>query len=140
MRRTALFTAAGLVAAVTVGTSQVPVGPPGSAPLLPPGGVSPTGHPTPLQPPAGTVPAYQPDPSVLQPTRTHIPSPNIPPSRSPEPTVEQLIEALERLKVQKAELDKQEQLVKDALAKKLAVQGERLKKLGVGEKADMRKE
>jgi hypothetical protein len=133
MRRTALFTAAGLVAAVSVGASQVPVGPP------PPGGnmlLPPAATPTPesASPRSGVPPVPG---EVRLPTEPPV-SGRIPPlpapATPPEQTVEQLLDALERLKAQKATLDKQEQAVKDALAKKLATQGERLKKLGVGEK------
>lgn len=53
------------------------------------------------------------------------------PPKPPEPTVDQLIEMLEMLKGQKSLVEKHEQSVKDALAKKLAEQNERLKKLKV---------
>jgi hypothetical protein len=53
------------------------------------------------------------------------------PTQPREPTVDQVLEALEHLQAQKAELEKQEQSLKAVLAKKLEQQGERVKKVGL---------
>jgi hypothetical protein len=131
MRRSALLVT-GLLVLAAVGAAQVPPSPGGPpVPALPPGEKTFGPSADPVAPPHSL---------PLDPAATRIPSPNVPPAAAPprpaEPTVEQMIEALERLKAQKADLDRQEQAIKEALAKKLAAQGERLRKLGVGEKAD----
>lgn len=69
-----------------------------------------------------------PVPPLLLPQPRHA---ELAPQKPPEPTVDQLIEMLEMLKGQKSLVEKHEQSVKDALAKKLAEQNERLKKLKV---------
>ena len=62
--------------------------------------------------------------------------PSVPavPAPPPEKNVEQLIDELERLQAQKAELAKKEQELKATLHKKLEKQTERLNKLGVAPK------
>jgi hypothetical protein len=59
-----------------------------------------------------------------------VPQPIPTPAVSPELTVDQVIDALEKIKAQKAELEKKEQALLDVLNKKLAKQTERLKNVG----------
>ena len=49
----------------------------------------------------------------------------------PEPTVEQMLDSLESLRVQKAELDKKERELVASINKKIDKQTERMKKLGL---------
>ena len=143
MRLPSLLTAAGLFAVVALGHSQTPPPPPipAPSPAGPPVQGVLFGQPAPFTPPA------VPSPSPIVPTPSPVPPPTPPPSTPqietlryieplPEQTVDQLIAELERLKTQKAEIEKQEQAVKDTLAKKLADQHERLKKLGVEKKEE----
>lgn len=102
MRLPTLLAALGLVALAAAGHSQPPPSP-GSLPPEP----TPLGNP---QPAPSTTPA---------------------PTPPAEQTVDQVLDALERLQAQKAELEKQEQALKDVLAKKLEKQGERVKKVGL---------
>ena len=75
-----------------------------------------------------------PTPEDLGPTR---PPATIPPPSTPLPvipkekSVEELLDELERLQAQKAELEKKEQELKALVRKKLEKQAERLNKLGV---------
>ena len=67
------------------------------------------------------------------------PSPGIPPIEPPVPavppkaeqTLDQMLDALEALRVQKAELEKKEHAMVEAINKKLDTQTERMKKLGI---------
>ena len=54
-----------------------------------------------------------------------------PPAPLPEPTVEQMLDSLEALRVQKAELDKKEREMVASINKKIDKQTERMKKLGL---------
>ena len=54
-----------------------------------------------------------------------------PPAPMPEPTVEQMLDSLESLRVQKAELDKKERELVASINKKIDKQTERMKKLGL---------
>jgi hypothetical protein len=77
----------------------------------------------------------QPQPPRLKfPSIPAAPVPNVtvpvPPPPAP-PSVDQLLDALERVQAQKAALEKQEQELKAAIRKRLEAQAERLKKLGV---------
>ena len=58
-----------------------------------------------------------------------------PPPPLPPPSVEDMLNELERIQSQKAALEKKEQELKAALRKKLEEQSERLKKLGVAPQA-----
>jgi hypothetical protein len=75
-------------------------------------------------------------PTVLPsvPVAPGVPTPEALPQvvqRAAEPTVEQMLDQLEKLKAQKAALEKQEAELSDAIRKKLEQQGERLKRLGL---------
>ena len=59
-----------------------------------------------------------------------VPQP-LPPSPLPEPTVEQMLDSLESLRVQKAELEKKEREIVASINKKIDKQTERMKKLGL---------
>ena len=59
-----------------------------------------------------------------------VPQPS-PPPPLPEPTVEQMLDSLEALRVQKAELEKKEQEMVASINKKIDKQRERMKKLGL---------
>ena len=61
-----------------------------------------------------------------------FPSPSTsPPPSMPEPTVEQMLDSLESLRVQKAELEKRERELVASINKKIDKQTERMKKLGL---------
>ncbi|MBX9581265.1 MAG: hypothetical protein K2X87_13230, partial [Gemmataceae bacterium] len=62
-----------------------------------------------------------------------IPAQNVPASPPPEPTIDQLIDRLERLRQQKQELDRQERAVTEQVREALRKQRERLGRLGVEE-------
>lgn len=121
MRLPTLLAAAGLLTVAALGHSQPP---PAPTPVGLPPAPGPATIPLQLDPNATTLPAV---PS---------PAPVATPPKPPEQTVDQLIAELERLKTQKAQIEKQEQAVKDSLTKKLGEQNERLKKLGVGVKEE----
>jgi hypothetical protein len=136
MKLPALLAAAGLLSLAAVGHSQAPPAttPPAPAPLTPPHSYVPSGIPRAETPPPvdlapGVLPPAPADAtprSVYQP----IPTPGVPP-QPPEQTVEQVLDALEKLKGQMAELQKREQVLTDLLNKKLDEQSARVKKLGV---------
>ncbi len=109
--RMLLLSAGLLVAAYAVATSQ-PQPPPIPSPRL--------DFAPPATPPTPTAP-----PSVAIPTPPPAPTP------PPEKTVDDLLGELERVQMQKVELEKKEQALKATLQKKLETQAERLKKLGV---------
>jgi len=50
----------------------------------------------------------------------------------PEPTLDQLLDQIEKIRAQKAELEKQEQALAAEVRKKMVKQTERLNKLGLG--------
>ncbi|HJZ59299.1 MAG TPA: hypothetical protein VKE74_30420, partial [Gemmataceae bacterium] len=102
-----------LLVAVGNGASQPPTG---VAPVTPTGPAVPT-------PPGGlAVPS-------IGPTVPQVPTP------PPAPTIDQLMEKLEQLRKQKADLEKEEQAVTAQLRTALQKQKERLAKLGIEEPA-----
>ena len=58
-------------------------------------------------------------------------SPLAPPVASPEQTLDQLLDAMEKLRTQKAELEKREQELLKVIQRKATQQKERMDKLGV---------
>jgi hypothetical protein len=79
----------------------------------------------------------QPQPATAPPPpRDDLPDIKLPtaqpaPTPAPAPTVEDLLAQLEKLRKQKADLEKQEQAVVAKLHERLKDQGDRLNKLGV---------
>ncbi len=80
-----------------------------------------------------------PPPTLLPTSPLPVPDlvsePPLPP-RAPlaqEPTVDQMLDALEKLRAQKAELEKKERETVEAIGKKVEKQTERMRKLGIGE-------
>lgn len=137
MRLPTLLTAAGVLAVTALGHSQVLPQLP-SAPDQPPKKekVSPLDEPRLSAPPA--VPRSVPNPATRVPQKPlddfPIGSPQpirVSPTGAPEQTVEQVIEALEVLKAQKAALEKREKQLAELLKQKLDAQAERVKKLGL---------
>lgn len=126
MKLPTLLAAAGLLALAAIGQSQTPTTPAPTpadpAQYVPPGVKKEEPRaPTPDLPGPNNLPPA----SVYQP----IANPAVPP-QPPEQTVDQVIDALEKIKAQKAELEKKEQALLDVLNKKLAKQAERLKNVG----------
>lgn len=106
MRPRSMLVLALLLVAVGVGHTQQP-------PQVP----SPLGAPTPPLIPAFTQPI--------------VPQVEMAPTPPPEPTLDQLIDKLEGIHKQKAELAKAEQDTMKAIRGKIETQSERLRKLGV---------
>jgi hypothetical protein len=115
---------------VSVGLLAVVCGVATSQPVPP---VPPVPSPSPRLefPPPGPPPANI--PPVIVPTAPTYP---VPPAPPPEKTVDELLNDLERVQTQKAELDKREQELKATIRKKLEKQTERLNKLGVTPKKE----
>src|SRR5262249_53318654 len=95
------------------------------------------------QPPTGVAPVTPTGPAVpTPPGGLAVPSigPTVPqvPTPPPAPTIDQLMEKLEQLRKQKADLEKEEQAVTAQLRTALQKQKERLPKLGVEEPAQPR--
>src|SRR5205823_11197464 len=105
-----------LLAAAAAYTQSQPPAPVGGGPTLPaPVTVSPDLAP----------------PSVVPP----LPRQSIPPQSVPvapkEPTVDEMLDSLERLRAQKLEIEKREQELVAAIRRKIEKQAERLERLGV---------
>lgn len=116
MKLPTLFTAAALLILAAIGHTQ---GPP-PAQYVPP---APTQPPAPTMPPDDKLaPLPQPVPPPTMPIATPTPA---------EQTVEQVLDALEKIKAEKAALEKKEQALADLLNKKLDAQKARVKKLGL---------
>ena len=108
---------AGLLLMAAGGHTQPP------APALP--------APTDLSPPAGVAP--KPPPAAPLAPSNVIPPQNLPATPPPAPTIDQLLDRLERLRQQKEELGRQERAVTEQLRDALRKQRERLGRLGVEE-------
>ena len=76
-------------------------------------------------------PGVPPPPAFVVPAAPPVP---VKPTPPPEKSVEELLNELERVQAQKAELEKKEQELKATVLKKLEQQTERLQKLGVAPK------
>ena len=77
----------------------------------------------------GTVYTQAPPPSPNDlPTLPTIPKQNL----ATEPTIDQLLDRIEKIREQKAELEKQEQAAVAEMRKRMVKQTERLNKLGLG--------
>ena len=111
-----------LAAAVGMGRQQPPAV---AAPALPMP-AAPAGHLT----VAGPVPQ-----AVQADERAALPSPAAAPEKPAAATIDQLMDQLERLRAQKAELDRQEKATIEKLQEAVAKQKDRLTKLGVVEPA-----
>lgn len=128
MRARTLLLSACLLAVVCAGAMSQPQ--PGLPPLPTPNLPSPSAAPAPPAPVVQPRLEFFPSPPSATPSVV-LPSVPTPPPPPPEKTVDDLIKELEGIQAQKAELEKKEKELKAALGKKLEVQGERLKKLGV---------
>jgi hypothetical protein len=82
---------------------------------------------------AGTVYTQSP-PDVIPPpdVPTTLPGAATKPPPTKEPTLDELLDQIERIREQKAELDRQEKLLAAEARKKIVKQTERLNKLGLG--------
>jgi hypothetical protein len=129
-----LLVSLGLVV-VTCGGGYSQPQPTPSIPAIPPPPAFPGVTPGIAPPPGVSIfPAVGPNlPSPFPTSPTPVATPA--PAPAPEPPVDQLLDQLERVQVQKAELEKKEKELKAAVLKKLQQQTERLNKLGVAPKA-----
>ena len=110
MRRPILLVAISLLAIAGVGQTQQPQLPPVTITLPEP------------------VPVPQMGPMIPQPQRL-VPTVATKPV---DPTVDQMLDELEALRIQKAELEKKESEMVAAIGKKVETQSARMKKLGIG--------
>jgi hypothetical protein len=103
----------------------------GGQPPPPPAEVPPPSLPITAPPAAGNVPAVQPTPSIPAPAveTAHDPLPRI---DAPAPsTFDTLVKELQTVRAQKAELEKREKAITEALLKKFAEQKSQLEALGI---------
>src|SRR5437763_5743531 len=90
----------------------------------------------PAVPPLPSPPVVQqadpaPPPAAIRPPEGRIIPPQSVPVAPKEPTVDEMLDSLERLRAQKAEIEKREQELVAAIRRKIEKQAERLERLGV---------